>query len=183
MALAWGTAMTLPTMRVRPAMIRTAEESPAREPPAAEPHPTVMMRLRGAVLLLLVVGCAASTPAARRTTSAPPSSLARSSSSGPALFDCGSFTLSQGEDLPDSAVTCFLAAHAANRAARLERTAPTVEGRPVREEYVTDDTALIAVTVDMSQDPYSGNRIERKVCSRVAAIATGHLAFAGCTLR
>jgi hypothetical protein len=85
--------------------------------------------------------------------------------------------------MPDPAVTCFLEAHRAKRAARLERTAPSVEGRPVREEYVTDGTGPIAVTVDMSQDPYGGNRIERKVCSGAAAAATGNLTFAGCTLK
>jgi hypothetical protein len=141
------------------------------------------MHLWGVVLLLLVVGCTASPPAAPRTNFAPPPSLAPSSSSGPALAECGSFTLRQGEDLPNSAVTCFLEAHHANRAARLERTPPSVEGRPVREEYLTDDTGLIAVTTDMSQDPYGGNRIERRVCSGVAATATGYLTFAGCKPR
>jgi hypothetical protein len=84
--------------------------------------------------------------------------------------------------MPDSAVTCFLEAHLAKRAVRLERTAPSVEGYPVREEYVTDDTGLIAVTIDMSQDPYGGFRLERKVCRGAAATGTGYLAFAGCKL-
>jgi hypothetical protein len=96
------------------------------------------------------------------------------------LSDCGSFSLRQGEDMPDPAVTCFLEAHRAKRVAQLERTAPSVEGHPVREEYVTDGTGLVAVTIDMGQDPYGGNRIERKICSGVAATATGELTFAGC---
>jgi hypothetical protein len=50
------------------------------------------------------------------------------------------------------------------------------------EEYVTDDTGLIAVTIDMSRDPYGGFRLERKVCRGAAATATGYLAFAGCKL-
>jgi hypothetical protein len=84
--------------------------------------------------------------------------------------------------MPDSAVMCFLEAHLAKRAVRLERIAPSVEGYPVREEYVTDDTGLIAVTIDMSQDPYGGFRLERKVCRGAAVTATGYLAFAGCKL-
>jgi hypothetical protein len=53
----------------------------------------------------------------------------------------------------------------------------------VLDEYVTDDTSLIAVTTDMSQDPYGGFRIEHQVCSGVAATATGSLAFTGCRPR
>jgi hypothetical protein len=75
----------------------------------------------------------------------------------------------------------LLEAHRAKRAARLERTAPSVEGHPVREEYVADATGWITVTIDMSQDPYGGNRIERRICSGVAAAATGNLTFAGCS--
>lgn len=85
--------------------------------------------------------------------------------------------------MPESPVTCFLDAHRAKRAARLERTAPSVEGYPVREEYVTDHTGLIGVTIDMSQDPYGGYRIERKICSGVAAAENGRLDFVRCKLR
>jgi hypothetical protein len=85
--------------------------------------------------------------------------------------------------MPHSALTCFLDANQAKRTARLERTAPSAEGRPVRDEYRTDDTGLIAVTIDMSQDPYGGFRIERKVCSGVAATKTGSLTFTGCKLK
>jgi|tagenome__1003787_1003787.scaffolds.fasta_scaffold20069412_1 hypothetical protein len=85
--------------------------------------------------------------------------------------------------MPSSAVTCFLEAHRAKRPARLERTAPSVEGYPVREDYVMNDTGLITVTIDMSRDPYGGNRIERKVCSGVAATAAGDLTFVGCKQR
>jgi hypothetical protein len=139
------------------------------------------MRLAAMALPLFVAGCTASPPAAPMSPSAAASS-APAPSSGSAVLDCGSFTLRQGADMPDSAVTCFLGAHLAKRAVRLERTAPSVEGYPVREEYVTDDTGLIAVTIDMSQDPYGGFRIERKVCSEAAATATGYLTFAGCAL-
>jgi hypothetical protein len=95
---------------------------------------------------------------------------------------CGSFTLRPGEEMPESAVTCFLDAHRAKRAARLERTAPSVEGHRVREEYVTDHTGLIEVTIDMSQDPYGGFRIERKICAGVTVGAHGYLDFVRCKL-
>lgn len=85
-----------------------------------------------------------------------------------------------GEDIPDAAVACFVAAHQAKRAARLERTTPSTEGYPVREHYATDDAGLIAVTIDMSQDPYGGYRIEHRTCSRVETTTRGRLDFAGC---
>ena len=84
--------------------------------------------------------------------------------------------------MPASAITCFIEAHRAKRTARLERTAPSVEGYPVRQQYVTDTTGRIAVTIDMSQDPYGGYRIDRRVCSGVAATATGYLTVTDCTL-
>jgi hypothetical protein len=139
-----------------------------------------MMRLAGLVLPLFVVGCAAAPSAAPMSSSGAVPSSAPASSSGSAVLDCGSFTLRQGEDMPDSAVMCFLEAQRAKRAVRLERTAPSTEGYPVREEYVTDDTGLIAVTIDMSRDPYGGFRIVRKACSEAAATDTGYLSFTGC---
>jgi hypothetical protein len=144
----------------------------------------VVMRLVGVVLLLLVAGCGASPSAAPTSSSAAvaPSS-APASFSGPAVADCGSFTLHPGEEMPESPVTCFVDAHRAKRAARLERTAPSVEGYRVREEYVTDHTGLIGVTIDMSQDPYGGFRIERKICAGVAVVAPGYLDFVRCKLR
>jgi hypothetical protein len=93
------------------------------------------------------------------------------------LFDCGSFTLRQGEDLPifgDDVLPPGASCESGGTAGA-DRTFR--RGRPVPQENVTDDTGLIAVTVDISQDPYGGNRIERKVCSRVAVAATGGLAF------
>jgi hypothetical protein len=143
----------------------------------------VVMRLVVVVFLLMISGCTASPSAAPMSSSATAPSSAPASSSGPAVSDCGSFTLRQGEEMLESPVTCFLDAHRAKRAARLERTAPSVEGYPVREEYVTDHTGLIAVTIDMSQDPYGGFRIERKTCSGVAVTATGYLTFASCKPR
>ncbi|RZU49362.1 hypothetical protein EV385_1112 [Krasilnikovia cinnamomea] len=143
----------------------------------------VVMRLVGVVLLLVVAGCAAPPSAGPVSPSAATPSLSPALSPEPAVSDCGSFTLRQGEEMPEPPVTCFLDAHRAKRAARLERTAPSTEGNPVREEYVTDDSGLIAVTIDMSQDPYGGFRIDRKVCTEVAATATRSLAFEGCKLR
>lgn len=142
----------------------------------------VVMRLVGVVLLLVVAGCA-SPSAAPMSSSAPAAPSSAPASSGPAVADCGSFTLRQGEEMPESPVTCFLDAHRAKRAARLERTAPSVEGYPMREEYVTDDTGLIGVTIDMSQDPYGGFRIERKICSGVTVAVNGYLDFVRCKLR
>lgn len=153
-----------------------ASERNHRRPSRVRP---VMTRLLGLVLPLFVAGCTASPSGASMS----PSAAAPPSSSGPAVSDCGSFTLRQGEDMPESAATCFLDAHRAKRAARLERTAPSVEGYPVRDEYVADGTGLIAVTMDMSQDPYGGFRIVRKVCSGAAATATGSLTFTGCKIR
>jgi hypothetical protein len=147
----------------------------------------VMMRLGVVVPLLLIAGCAGSPPAAPSAAAgagsppAVPSAVA--TALAPAVSDCGSITLRQGERMPEAPVTCFLDAHHAKRAARLERTAPSVEGHPVREEYVADDTGSIAVTFDMSKDPYGGYRIERQVCSEVRATEAGFLAVAGCKIR
>ena len=141
-----------------------------------------MMRLVGVVLPLLVAGCTVSPSAVPMPASAAAPSSAPASPSGPAVLDCGSFTLRQGEDMPKSALRCFLEAYRAKRAARLEQIAPSVEGYPVREEYITNDAGSIAVTIDSSQDPYGGLLIERQVCSGVAVTAIGRLTFAGCGL-
>jgi hypothetical protein len=55
-----------------------------------------------------------------------------------AVADCGTFQLSQGEGLPESAVRCFVEAVQARRPARLMETRPTVEGDPIPVAYIAD---------------------------------------------
>lgn len=58
-------------------------------------------------------------------------STARADASSSAVADCGTFNLSQGEPLPDSAIRCFIEAVQARHPAQLKETRPTIEGDPI----------------------------------------------------
>ena len=107
-------------------------------------------------------------------------STARADASSSAVADCGTFNLSQGEGLPDSAIRCFIEAVQARRPARLKETRPSVEGHPNLETYVAGADGRVQVTTDSRQDPFGTQGITRKTCTGPTA-AEGWLRFAQCS--
>jgi hypothetical protein len=107
-------------------------------------------------------------------------STARADASSSAVVDCGTFNLSQGEGLPDSAFRCFIEAVQARRPARLKETRPTIEGDPIPVTYVATADGRVQVTTDTRQDHFGNQGITRKTCTGPTA-AEGWLRFAQCS--
>jgi hypothetical protein len=122
-----------------------------------------------------------STPA--RTASASPISSPAGTGtapSGPAVVDCGSFFLDQGEAVPDDAARCLIAAATNRTPARLLETKPTVEGDPIPITYVTETDGTVRVTTDATQDQFGPGGIAEKICTG-PRFANGVFSFARCT--
>lgn len=98
----------------------------------------------------------------------------------PAITDCGTFNLSHGEGLPDSAVQCLLEAVGARRPARLIETRPTVEGDPIPVTYVAHADGRVEVITDSRQDRFGNQMIERRMCVGPSS-DQGRLSFAQCS--
>ena len=136
--------------------------------------------LAGLAGLAGVAGCtgrAAPTPSSSGAQSPGPATTAPTTVS--AVTDCGAFELSQGERLPAAAVACLRAAIRDRRPARLEQTAPTVEGDPIHLTYVSDPDGRVAVTTDARQDRYGSGTIERATCTGLLP-GEGWIEFAKC---
>lgn len=82
-------------------------------------------RLLGAALVsLALTACSAPDASSEGAT-------IRTNANSAAVTDCGTFNLSQGEPLPDSAIRCFIEAVQARHPAQLKETRPTIEGDPI----------------------------------------------------
>ncbi|XVV08923.1 DUF4362 domain-containing protein [Actinoplanes sp. CA-131856] len=85
------------------------------------------------------------------------------------VTDCGTFTLDQGETLPQDAGLCLLTASREGRIARLSVTAPTVEGDPIVTVYATRPDGGVEVVEDTRADAYGAQEITREVCTGPSA--------------
>jgi hypothetical protein len=97
------------------------------------------------------------------------------------VTDCGTFKLSQGERLPESAVRCLVEAVQARRPARLMQTRPTVEGDPIPVTYVADTDGRVEVITDSRQDAFGSRIVVRQTCTGPARGGPGQLDFAECS--
>jgi heat shock protein HslJ len=99
---------------------------------------------------------------------------------GQVEVDCGTVTVAQAEQPPESALACFLDAVAAGRSVHLTIVAPTVEGDPIPMTYRGDGGPSIQVTTDARQDRFGSGQVEYQVCEG-PRVEGGWLAFAECT--
>jgi hypothetical protein len=111
-------------------VVRLAFDEPAGTGCAATPRSTLMLRKQTAMVLALI---AAAFPLA--ACGAPDRTSAQAGPTSAAVTDCGTFSLGQGEGLPESALTCFIDGFHAARPTRLTVTAPTTEGDPISTSY------------------------------------------------
>jgi hypothetical protein len=96
-----------------------------------------------------------------------------------ATTDCGTFTLSQGEEFPAAAAQCLISAAKQGLPARLVVTRPTVEGDPIPETYTARDGRVEVVT-DTRQDGFGAKRITYQTCTG-PQLMKGGIIFASCT--
>jgi hypothetical protein len=96
--------------------------------------------------------------------------------------DCGTFSLSQGDSVPTSAVECLIEAVHARRPARLTVTSPSVEGAPIPITYIAGADGRVEVITDLRQDTFSGGGRTRMICTEpILAPARPTVAFVRCT--
>jgi hypothetical protein len=96
--------------------------------------------------------------------------------------DCGTFSLSQGDSVPTSAVECLIEAVHARRPARLTVTSPSVEGDPIPVTYIAGaDDGRVEVITDLRQDRFSDGGRTRMICTEpILAPARPTVTFARC---
>ena len=123
-----------------------------------------------ASLLLAACGGADTSPRVAATGPGPSSA---------AVTDCGTFHLSQGEDLADSASRCLLDAVQAGRPARLKVTRPSTEGDPIPTTYTARSDRRVEVITDSRQDKFGAQVITRAICTGPSAAPW--LEFAECS--
>lgn len=82
-----------------------------------------------------------------------------------AVADCGTFTLDQGEEMPDAAARCLVDAAAAHRPARLHVTSPTVEGDPIPTTYVARADGRVDLITDTRLDKFGARGITLSTCA------------------
>ncbi len=109
-------------------------------------------------LALLLAGCG-------QSAGATPGMSAVPEVSSSVDVNCGTFTLGQGEMLPESVVRCFIDAVRAGRSADLKVTRPTIEGDPIPASFHADANGQIVVIVDSRQDSFGSQIITRYVCA------------------
>ncbi|HEY3261152.1 MAG TPA: hypothetical protein VGJ95_12945 [Pseudonocardiaceae bacterium] len=89
----------------------------------------------------------------------------RPNATSAAVTDCGTFNLSQGEGLPDSAIRCFVEAVQARHPAQLKETRLTVEGDPIPVTYTADAAGRVEVITDTRQDRLGERTIDHQTCA------------------
>ncbi|MFF5083916.1 DUF4362 domain-containing protein [Actinoplanes sp. NPDC000266] len=114
-------------------------------------------------MLVPVMMMAAALSGCSESEAAPPDVL-RLAPSG-SVTDCGTFTLDQGERVPEDAGLCLLTASKEGRVAQLEVTAPTVEGDPIITVYATRPDGGIEVVEDTRQDEFGAKEVTREICT------------------
>jgi len=82
-----------------------------------------------------------------------------------ARADCGTYVLSQGEDVPEAAYRCFIEAVESGRSARLKETKPTTEGDPIPVTYVGDANGRVERTTDSREDSFGTQVVLRHTCT------------------
>lgn len=144
------------------------------------------VRMGGAGLLFTVLALTAcDTPAAsvRRPTAVP---TATPASTAKARVDCGTYVLSQGEDVPEAAYRCFIEAVESGRPARLKETKLTVEGDPIPVSYVGDAKGRVERTTDSRKDSFGTPGVLRHTCTgptlaKPPAMENPWMEFANCS--
>lgn len=120
----------------------------------------------GTVAIVLLAGCGAA-----GTNGAP--------AAAPAVTDCGTFTIGQGDTVPAAARDCLITATQAREPARLKVTWPTVEGDPIPELYEADSTGRVHVTSDTRSDRFGPKAVTTRVCADVTVVQE-RLTFGRC---
>jgi hypothetical protein len=143
-----------------------------------------MARVRIVVLILAVCGVAGCTPTTG-TTDAAPSATALAGPTSPTVGvasarDCGTFVLGQREELPTSALRCFLDAVSAGQPVVLNETRPTVEGDPIPVTFSADARGRVEVITDSRKDRFGSGTVDRITCTAPSAVG-GQLHFATCS--
>ena len=88
----------------------------------------------------------------------------RANATSAAVTNCGTFNLSQGEGLADSAIRCFIEAVQARHPARLKEIRLTVEGDPIPVTYRADAAGRVEVITDTRQDNFGQRTIDHQTC-------------------
>ncbi|MDY7087318.1 MAG: DUF4362 domain-containing protein [Actinomycetota bacterium] len=83
---------------------------------------------------------------------------------GLGVTDCGTFTLAQGEQLPDQAARCFADEAGAGHRALLKVTRPTVEGAPIHVTYTSGDDGRTEVVTDSRADNFGPKEVTTEDC-------------------
>jgi hypothetical protein len=94
------------------------------------------------------------------------------------LADCGTYELSQGDEVPESAARCLVEAVGAGRPARLKVTRPTTEGDPIPVTYTAGADGRVEVITDSRQDNFGAKVVTRHTCT--GPVATPRLDFTHC---
>jgi hypothetical protein len=95
----------------------------------------------------------------------PPVAAVPASPSTAAVTDCGSFSLSQGESVPSTAVRCLVDAVDARQPAQLTATSPTVEGDMIPITYLAAANGEVEVVTDNRQDNFGQKIRTRMTCT------------------
>jgi len=95
------------------------------------------------------------------------------------MTDCGTFNLSQGERLLESAARCLVDAVQAGHPARLKVTSPTTEGDPIPVTYTAGADGRVEVITDSTQDGFGTQVITSQTCTEPTVAP--ELRFAQCS--
>jgi hypothetical protein len=95
------------------------------------------------------------------------------------MTDCGTFTLSQGDRVPDSAARCLVEAVRARHPARLKVTRPSTEGEPIPVTYTAGADGHVEVVTDSRQARFGTQEVTRSTCTE--PVAAPELEFARCS--
>jgi len=145
----------------------------------------VLALLLGALALTACGKPAASvlSPAADSTTTQTSTAkvTAKVAANGTAVgsVDCGTFVLSQRQEVPDSAYRCFVEAVGSGRPAQLKETRPTTEGDPIPVSYLGDATGTVEKITDSRKDGFGTQTVTYETCTG-PTVAQGFLTFTGC---
>jgi uncharacterized protein DUF4362 len=104
-----------------------------------------------------LMGCTPAAPDVPDTRDTP-------ASAAPAVADCGTFTMKQGERFPGDGARCLIEATQAGRPALLRVTRPTVEGDPIHFTYEARDGRVEVVT-DSREDGFGAKEVVSHACT------------------